>query len=143
MNGGGAFYATLRDCRLSANSASMMGGGACDSALYSCTLTENSASRGGGAYEATLYNCTLAGNSAESGGGVSEAALYNCIVYYNTASDQANYDMDSSLRYCCATPDPGGTGNITSEPQFVNYSAGDCIFRRIRRASTRERIRTG
>ena len=50
--------------------------------------------------------------------------LNNCIVYFNTASSGANYS-GSTLNYCCTTPDPGGVGNITYAPLFVNQAGGN------------------
>ena len=123
-NGGGASWGTLYNCILTGNSASD-GGGAYESTLYNCAFTGNSASSdGGGAYESTLYNCTLTGNSAESGGGVFGGTLYNCIVYYNTALSDSNW-LNCTLNYSCTMPDPGGVGNITNNPRFVNAAGGD------------------
>ena len=119
--GGGAYGGTLYNCTLTGNSASY-GGGACDGTLYNCTLTGNSASYGGGACDGTLYNCTLTGNSASSsGGGAFYGTLYNCIVYYNDAARSTNYN-NSTFNYSCTTPYPGGSGNITSEPQLASSS---------------------
>ena len=121
-DGGGAYWGTFYNCVLTGNSASYDGGGAYDSILYNCTLTGNSASDGGGAYWGILYNCTLSANSANlSGGGISGGTLYNCIVYYNDAALGANY-ASSTFKYSCTTPDPGGSGNITSEPQLASFS---------------------
>jgi len=86
-------------------------------------------SDGGGAYGGTLNNCTLTDNSAaEAGGGVAYGRLNNCIVYYNTATYGANYSS-GTLNYCCTTPQPGGVGNITNAPLFVNPAAGDYRLR--------------
>jgi hypothetical protein len=82
---------------------------------------------------AVLNNCTVTRNSAESGGGVQGGGdlggpcrLNNCIVYYNTASLYgANYSTLGQgvvLNYCCTTPDPGGVGNITADPQLASAS---------------------
>jgi hypothetical protein len=124
FGGGGAYGGTLYNCALTGNLSSRRGGGAYGGTLYNCALTGNSADSGGGAFDCTLYNCTLTSNSADSGGGVYNGTLYNCIVYYNTAPNGANYHYDSSFDYSCTTPDPGGTGNITNDPCFVN-SAGE------------------
>ena len=123
QSGGGAWCedgGVISNCVLTGNSASDGGGGAWKGTLYNCTLTGNSAGYGGGAYDGTLYNCTLTGNSAYNGGGTSGGTQYNCIVYYNTAQRNGPNFSDCTLNYCCTTPDPGGAGNITSEPQFVN-----------------------
>ena len=129
-SGGGAYYGdliggTLYHCTLTGNSASY-GGGASGGALSNCTLIGNSAAYygGGSCWGTTLYNCTLTGNSASDGGGAYYSTLYNCIVYYNTASSDSNW-LNCTLNYSCTTPDPGGVGNITNDPQFVNAAAGD------------------
>jgi hypothetical protein len=49
---------------------------------------------------------------------------YNCIVYFNMVSSEANNYEVSTLNYCCATPNPGGVGNITTDPLFVNATKG-------------------
>ncbi len=45
----------------------------------------------------------------------------NSVVCYNTGG---NF-LSNSLSYCCTTPDPGGTGNITNHPGFVCRDAGN------------------
>ncbi len=149
--GGGSYHGTLDDCTLAGNWASW-GGGASVSVLNRCTLSGNSAVSGGGggascgtlnncllvgnlardfgggSYGSTLNNCTIVSNSADpygSGGGAAYAVLNNCIVYDNTASSDPNCNWLCTLRYSCTIPNPGGTGNITDNPQFVNAATGN------------------
>jgi len=154
--GGGADSCTLNNCTLSDNRAygdyyGGRGGGAAHSTLNNCTLSGNSAEGssvnaepgyGGGTAHSTLNNCTLSGNSATdsfpglgvvargNGGGAWSSTLNNCIVYFNTAQQGANYDSSSTLNYSCTTPQPtNGVGNITNEPAFVNFAAGNYRLR--------------
>jgi hypothetical protein len=122
LEGGGAYGATLDNCALTGNQAGANGGGANSSALSNCTVTGNSAWDGGGVHSGTLNNCTLSGNSAWRGGGVYSGTLNNCIVYYNSDHYGNNWDL-STLDYCCTTPLPAGTGNLTNAPSFVNTNA--------------------
>jgi hypothetical protein len=135
--GGGAFESFLNNCTLTGNSAwgywdwwwwpwpvyvPGQGGGASGGAFYNCILNNNGSDDGGGSYNAILHNCTLTGNSADWGGGASGSTLNNCIVYFNVAGgDYAG----STLNYCCTMVDPGGVGNITNAPLFVDYAGGN------------------
>ncbi len=122
--GGGSRFAFLYNCVLSDNSAVGHGGGSSDGALRNCAIINNSARCGGGAYNSTLYSCTLTGNSAEYGGGSYWGTLRNCINYFNYASVKDDNWCDSSpdIGWSCTTPNPGGTGIITSDPRMASSS---------------------
>ncbi|MFH0907559.1 MAG: thrombospondin type 3 repeat-containing protein [bacterium] len=141
-DGGGAYCymgGALNNCVLSGNSALRDGGGTYSyfgGIFNNCALSGNTASnRGGGGYVmycgATFDNCTMVGNSAmNDGGGVycdRGGWIHNTIIWSNTAGFAgANWytnGVDPSFDYCCTTPDPGGRGNITNDPWFVDAVA--------------------
>jgi hypothetical protein len=117
--GAGSHYGTLNRCILWGNTA-FSGGGASGGTLNNCVLIGNSASYAGGARNSILNNCTLFANSASSdGGGVQQCTVNNSIVYGNSARNGSNY-LGSSFQYSCTFPDPGGPGNITNDPRFID-----------------------
>ncbi len=101
-HGGGAAYATLYDCRVSANSATN-GGGLYRATAYRTLLAGNIASNlGGGAVglvttNYSLTDCTLSANTARDGGGAQALALYGCLVEYNTGRVSAGGVLESRL----------------------------------------------
>jgi len=102
------------------------GGGAAYAVLDNCVLQGNLADNGGGgASDSTISNCTITGNSQDGGdgGGTYFCKVENSIIYYNTGFNGNFYG--GSLNYSCTTTDPGGIGNITNEPYFVDYAGGD------------------
>ncbi len=131
--GGGAFSCTLNRCTLSGNQVAnpvgdtrqTLGGGAAGGTLNNCVLLNNMANwyfgGGGGAYNATLNNCTVAGNSTYAhGGGTYNCTANNSIVRFNGV----NY-FGGSLNYCCTQPTPGGPGNFSADPLFINQAGGN------------------
>jgi len=124
--GGGVYIqdgGTVRSCLITGNRAKRVGGGV--NTYTSYTETPNA-----------VHNCTVSGNSADSaGGGISHYTEHgnsavdvrNTIVYYNTAPQDPDWydggDMDCN--YCCLPIDPGGAGNLTSPPLFVDASNGN------------------
>lgn len=124
-NGGGGYSGTYFNCTIVYNTASDSGGGIWNGTLENCVLATNSANNyGGGARGGTLHNCTLITNSAYIGGGAWGSGLTNCIVYYNAAHTSNNL-YGSPVAYSCALPPQTGQGNITNEPAFQNWPAGD------------------
>jgi len=129
--GGGVFGGILQNCTVSNNSVFTAGGGVAFSTLENCLVSGNSGwGDGAGAINSILRNCTVVNNAqtvdyAPGCGGVANCSNYNTVVYFNTAVlGDANHKgsfFDSS----CTVPTPGGTGNITNDPQFMNVSAQD------------------
>lgn len=124
--GGGATDSLLTNCVVSGNSGAT-GGGALNCTAVNCTIFANStydtevAATGGGAEGCTLDNCTLVSNSATVGGGADSSTLNNCIAYYNTNGDTTR----STVNYCCVAVDPGGPGNISDAPLFVDLAGSN------------------
>jgi len=119
-DGGGVCGGTVSKCVIMGNTADS-GGGTAGGTMYNCLIASNTAAQfGGGAYLGTLNNCTVCGNMATSGGGTSESGVNNCIVYYNSAGTDTNWHI-GAFSHSCTFPDPGGSGNTSDPPQFVDY----------------------
>ncbi|HWX18319.1 MAG TPA: choice-of-anchor Q domain-containing protein [Candidatus Binatia bacterium] len=132
--GGGASggISALNNCVVVGNISMYNAGGVYGSILNNCLVLSNfcrSVGFAGGTYECIMNNCTICGNSAPavdmlSGGIVPQAN--NCIIYYNIpAGAGANFTPGATLHNCCTTPLPGGKGNITNAPLFVNLPGGN------------------
>jgi len=127
--GGGDYDGSLVNCTLGNNYAEGHGGGSSGGSMDNCLLWYNHADVGGGATYPSMRNCTVVDNSANQyAGGIYEGNADNCIVYFNSAgTDGDNWysGVPPVFVYGCTTPDPGGTGNTTNEPQFVDMGANN------------------
>ncbi|MEK7270265.1 MAG: DUF2341 domain-containing protein, partial [Planctomycetota bacterium] len=117
-----------------------------------CTIFDNNARYGGGAYltGGTLRNClvrnSLAGGGVEMTGGTVEngtvvankagdraysglsmsgGGVTNTIVYFNEAGFLSVRKTGGSFDFSVSENSVAGTNNFTSDPNFMNPSAGD------------------
>ena len=144
-NGGGIFCwenssPSLENVAISDNFASLNGGGilcsgsSSNPSLVNVTITGNTASYGGGIWylysSPSLENVTITGNTATSdGGGIyfygSSLSLINSILWND--SPQEIYIGSGSVTATYSDIEGGftGTGNIDSDPLFVDPGIGD------------------
>jgi hypothetical protein len=129
-SGGGVYQGTLAYCIVHNNSSGLNGGGVYNSQILNCLLTGNSAAYGGGACQGSINNATIVSNIATSAGGgtYSLSGATSCVIYDNTAPTGPNFSGAGSYNYyyCCTIPLPAvGNSNITNDPVFVNFAAGN------------------
>ena len=124
-NAAGAAWGNLYNCVVVGNSAERAAGGVGGgSTLFNCEVRGNSALFfGGGSDQAVVINCTIAGNSAMHGGGAYNSRITNSIVFANSATYGSNVN-DCVCRYTCTAPLQAGTGNIASNPAYVDAING-------------------
>ncbi|MHC4213628.1 MAG: BACON domain-containing protein [Planctomycetota bacterium] len=141
---GGGIYADngsaiVSNCVFRDNSCDWIGGGLI---LYNCTdarlvnsiIAGNSATYGGG-LEVTdsgvvIGGCTFSDNSATMGGAVdvygsSNASISNSIFWGDSAGTGAEINGSAVVSYSNVEGGFGGSGNIDSDPCFVDAGGGD------------------
>ena len=133
---------TVNDCIFSGNSASAKfngGGGVYNfgghPAYVNCIFRHNSSNfSAGGMYNHScallVTNCTFYGNSAESWGGgihnvVSQPTVTSCILWENTPVEIHSMQSTTTVSHSCVLGGFPGTGNIKSDPLFVDPVGGD------------------
>jgi len=103
----------------------VVGGGAVNNCLITGNQAQYRPAYGGGMASpdnsALIANCTIVGNHArDEAGGVDGGQLRNSIVYDNSTYIPLNQNYrGGTYEYCCATPLPGGAGNISNAPLFM------------------------
>jgi len=123
-HGGGTSASVVDRCLVTRNNA-QRGAGIHGGTVRNSVITQNNASMdGAGVFFGTIENSVVCYNMAPAGG-MHGASVRNSIVYYNSPT---NYD-GVSFTYSCTTPQIGGTGNISSDPQFENAGTGDYRLR--------------
>ncbi|MBN1192064.1 MAG: DUF11 domain-containing protein, partial [Dehalococcoidales bacterium] len=136
---------TLTGCTFSGNSVYYSGGGMFNNystpTVTNCIFSGNSANHGGGIFNVssgpTVTNCTFYGNSAEYCGGglyfyanheLYPAKVTNCILWDDIPDEIYNLDTTPTVSYSDVYQNSGiytGTGNINSDPLFVDPDNGD------------------
>ncbi len=139
-HGGGAHGSVLVRCIVSGNVAEDDGGGAISCVLTDCLVSGNEArnaggtSSGGGIIKSTAIRCTIVGNRAVYGssstpgsaGADNQSVLQSCIVFGNVFTTGESSDIyNSTATYSCFGSTVSGTGNIVSDPLFVDAANGD------------------
>lgn len=112
--------------------ASLHSGSRVRDSLVACNV---GCTRGLGIYcdSALVENCSVGCNTwttaFSEGGGIffaGQSTSRNNIVYFNTShSASSNWAGSATWIHCCTSPDPGGEGNITNDPSFVDVSGAD------------------
>ena len=108
--------ALVRNCVVVSNTAAFRAGGAYQGSLNDCLISSNGISGSllnAAVYGAILINCTVMSNAPV---GINQCSATNAIRYDNSATS-GNY-TGGNVSFCCTTPLPFGTGNITNAPQL-------------------------
>ena len=121
------------------------GGGICQPGwgnsveIVNCTVVKNQAIGGDGGDGYYIGNPGTGYGGGIAGGGKTIGA--NNIVYLNVGDTQAEANVSMlTSSYSCITPNPGGQGNTTNDPQFVSStdwrlnSGSSCVNRGTNRA---------
>ena len=142
-SGGGVFISdhsfgvVVRNCRFTRNRTLGIGGGVCvdgNTTISNCIFNYNNARVGGGGFALVagnsmdLVNCTFYRNSASQNDHYSiisfgDLNILNCIVSRGTLVDRVNnkfYSINSAYSLIQEVTVVGGTGNIVSNPLFVD-----------------------
>ena len=115
---GAAAISELTDCRIEDNIAPHIAGVDC-CLLNNCFVSRNSGFVNYGSVNySVLLNCTVVDNAA---GGIFASTSINSIIYFNSSTNHGS----SVISYSCTTPDPGGVGNITNTPGFIDKDRYD------------------
>lgn len=142
---GAADWSTLVKCLVLSNAVTSsiyqgFGGGLGGGTAINCELRANSAKFGGGAYLAALINCTVAESryhTGTPGEGVRECEILSCTVVSNAVGALNSQAADSIIArnssdlsgtacaFCCTRTDPGGPGNTTNVPLFIDATSGN------------------
>jgi parallel beta-helix repeat protein/predicted outer membrane repeat protein len=123
------------------NSSSSLGGGLyCNNSspsLYNCHITSNHANSGGGIRcytlsDAILTNCTISGNTASNNGGgvyctTSSPTLTNSVIWGNIPEAIYTSSGTPNVNYCNVEGNWAGTGNIDSDPYFIDPDGPDNV----------------
>lgn len=134
--GGGLYFCsgTILHNFINENSAVNDGGGLndCDGVISNNIISNNSAGNfaGGIAFcNGTIKNNTIVNNSAVYlAGGLyyCTTSIVNNIIWGNTADSAPQIYNSSIPTYCCIQDwTEGGEGNISDNPQFVDYNHGN------------------
>ena len=122
QSGGGIWCepgAVISNCAVVSNSANAFGGAVYGGRLVNSFLNGNVAAQGGGLARGEIEFCTVSENGAAEGGGVYEGTGRYSIVYFNTAAGAGPNALGGSWDACCIVPDPGGSGHILDNPDFL------------------------
>jgi len=131
--GGGGIFETnsvIRNSLIVSNSASAgapdglggLGGGVYmqGGALLNCTLSLNSA------FDSPALPGAGAGIYVESGGVTNSIIYFNSFFQISSTTSSNWFNSGAGIfDHCCTSPNPGGAGNITPDPQFVNSTIGN------------------
>jgi hypothetical protein len=103
-------HGTISNCLIYGNTATLVGGG-----MLNC--------------DGDIVNCTIVGNTAgdDTGGvGYCDGTITNCIIWDNsgTVSDQVT-DSSTPTYSCIENWSAGGTGNISTNPDFADPFSSD------------------
>ena len=127
----------LESVTITGNSAEGMGGGIFSNNsspnLENVTITGNSADFGGGIFcyssSPNLENVTITSNSAGYGGSIfcdsSSPSLINSILWNDSPQEIYIFSGSVTVTYSDIEDGWAGTGNIDSDPLFVNPAIGD------------------